>query len=95
MKRFLFSTLLLNLVVLSINAQYPGYGMTVKSMEGSSKPLTEYINNEEGHVTPFVFWKTCCPTNLNMIDSLFELTDEYGACPCYVSIYSASMGGCG
>lgn len=78
MKRFIFLTLLLNLVLLSINAQYPGYEMTVKSMEGSSKPLTKYINTDEGHVTLFVFWKTCCPTNLKMIDSLFELTDEYG-----------------
>lgn len=61
-----------------IDAQYPGQGLTVKSMEGNSKPFSSYINTEDGQVTLFVFWKTCCPTNLNMIDSLFELTDEYG-----------------
>ena len=61
-----------------IKAQYPGQGLIVTSMEGNSKPFSSYINTEEGHVTLFVFWKTCCPTNLNMIDSLFEMTDEYG-----------------
>ena len=61
-----------------IKAQYPGQGLTVKSMGGNSKPFSSYINTEDGHVTLFVFWKTCCHTNLNMIDSLFELTDEYG-----------------
>lgn len=59
-------------------AQYPVIDMTVKSMEGKISPLSQYINNDDGHITLFCFWKTCCPTNLNMIDSLLEITDEYG-----------------
>lgn len=49
----------------------------VKSMEGKTYPLSHYVNSDYGHVTLFVFWKTCCPTNLSMIDSLLELAEEY------------------
>ena len=78
MKRGIITILQAIFICLMGNAQYIENSMTVKSMNGKSKPLSSYIDQTEGHVTLFVFWKTCCPTNLNMIDSLLELTDENG-----------------
>ena len=77
MKRLIFFTLIIS-ACMGINAQYPGMDLIVKSMDGKTSRLNDYINKDEGNITLFVFWKTCCPTNLSMIDSLLELTDEYG-----------------
>lgn len=63
---------------MGLNAQYAMTDLVVKSIDGKTKPLKDFIVPSEEEVTLFVFWKTCCPTNLSMIDSLLELTDEYG-----------------
>jgi hypothetical protein len=78
MKRAINTILLAVFICLVGNAQYIENSMTVKSMNGKSKSLSSYIDKTEGHVTLFVFWKTCCPTHLSMIDSLLELTGENG-----------------
>ena len=78
MSRLVFIFSLLILAVANAVGQYPGMNMTVKSMDGRSCQMLRYVNPEEGHITLFVFWKTCCPTNLHMIDRLLELTNEYG-----------------
>lgn len=76
-KRILIMMIYVSCFLLTYASQYNGYDLIVTSITGESKKLGEYINFEEGQVTFFVFWKTCCPTNLNMIDSLLELYDDY------------------
>ena len=49
---------------------------SVKDMKGGNKSLKGLIDTEDGHATLFVFWKTCCPTNLTMIDGLYEIAEE-------------------
>lgn len=61
---------------LSAYAQYPGMDLYVKDLHGVGKPCKSYLDKKEGNVTLFVFWKTCCPANLSMIDSLIELKDD-------------------
>lgn len=50
--------------------------LTVKDMSGQRKKLSEYANTDNG-ITLFVFWKTCCPNNIRMIDELQEVWSEY------------------
>lgn len=49
---------------------------SVKDMKGGTKSLKRLIDTENGHATLFVFLKTCCPTNLTMIDGIFEIAEE-------------------
>lgn len=50
--------------------------MYVNNMHGNSRPLKDYVDTKEGNVTLLVFWRTCCPTNLSMIDSLININEE-------------------
>ena len=52
------------------------FELTVKDMSGQRKKLSEYANTGNG-ITLFVFWKTCCPNNIRMIDELQEVWSEY------------------
>lgn len=66
---FLFS-------VLSTLAQSPAMDLYVKDIYGFNRPYKDFIDSGKSNVTLFVFWKTCCHTNLSMVDSLIEVSDE-------------------
>ena len=48
---------------------------SVQDLRGRPHSLSDYAS-EKG-VTLFVFWKTCCPNNITMIDELNEVWQEY------------------
>lgn len=48
---------------------------SVQDLRGRTHSLSDYAS-EKG-VTLFVFWKTCCPNNITMIDELKEVWQEY------------------
>ena len=76
MRRLVISVTFWVVTILTAFAQYPGMDLYVNDLYGVSKPCVSYLDKTEGNVTLFVFWKTCCPTNLSMIDSLIELKEE-------------------
>ena len=76
MRQFIVLISFFVFTILSAYAQYPGMDLYVKDLHGVSKPCKSYLDKKEGNVTLFVFWKTCCPTNLAMIDSLIEVKDD-------------------
>ena len=76
MRQFIVLISFFVFTILSAYAQYPGMDLYVKDLHGVSKPCKSYLDKKEGNVTLFVFWKTCCPTNLTMIDSLIEVKDD-------------------
>ena len=48
---------------------------TVQEMTGQRKPVSDYAP-AKGAVL-FVFWKTCCPNNITMIDELEAVWEQY------------------
>lgn len=47
---------------------------TVKDIKGKTKKASDYVATEG--LTIFVFWKTCCPNNLAMLEYLQEAIEE-------------------
>lgn len=48
---------------------------TVQDLKNSSHFLSDYASDDG--ITLFVFWKTCCPNNITMINELNEVWEEY------------------
>lgn len=47
----------------------------VKDMNGNSHGFSDYA--PEKGITLFIFWKTCCPNNITMLEELNEIWQEY------------------
>lgn len=74
MKKILISSLTVLLTaVCSAQSYWPE--QNVKDMSGKTKCLSDYA--QKGGTTLFVFWKTCCPNNITMIDELYEIWSDY------------------
>lgn len=73
-KAFCLSALLvLALTTAAAQSHWPQH--TVQDMRGRSRSLRDYA--PERGVTLFVFWKTCCPNNITMINELNEVWLRY------------------
>lgn len=70
MKKIVFSIVTLFIATICC-AQSFWPTLTVKDMNGRMKELSEYAPQEG--VVLFVFWKTCCPNNITMLDELHEV----------------------
>lgn len=63
------------LVTIGCGAQSYWPEQSVKDMKGRTRNLKDFAS-EKG-ATLFVFWKTCCPNNITMIEELYEVWSEY------------------
>ncbi len=61
----------------------------VTDMKGRTRNLSDFA--PEKGVTLFVFWKTCCPNTLTMIDELKEVWSEYGDSRSPIKVVLVSM----
>lgn len=88
MKRFLLALalLLLAATVSPVQAQWPQ--QTVRDMSGRMRSLANYAPTEG--IVLFVFWKTCCPNNITMLEELYEvwLAHDHAALPVRVVLVS-------
>lgn len=64
------------LILKLIFAQEGILSLTVKDLKGQAKNIAEYVAPDG--LTIFVFWKTCCPNNLEMLTRLQESMPEEG-----------------
>lgn len=69
MKR-LYVLIVTLLVTIGGNAQNRWPQLTVRDMNGRVKNLSDYAPQDG--VALFVFWKTCCPNNITMLEELYE-----------------------
>lgn len=75
MKKRFYLSIILSLVTITGMAQNYWPQHSVQDLRGKTHHLSDYAS-EKG-VTLFVFWKTCCPNNITMIDELNEVWQEY------------------
>lgn len=72
--RFILIIALLSMTI-ECYAQEHWPQFSVKDMSGNTRNFSHYA--PEKGVTLFVFWKTCCPNNITMIEELNEVWQEY------------------
>lgn len=75
MKRILAFASMLLCFAATVRSQDNWPQLFVRDMNGNSHDFREYA--PEKGVTLFVFWKTCCPNNITMIDELNEVWEGY------------------
>lgn len=63
------------LLVTAAGAQSLWPRRAVKELNGRTKELSAYAPREG--VVLFVFWKTCCPNNITMLEELHAVWSEY------------------
>lgn len=88
MKRFLLALALLLLAATVSPAQDRWPQQTVRDMSGRMRSLADYAPKEG--IVLFVFWKTCCPNNITMLEELYEvwLAHDHAALPVHVVLVS-------
>lgn len=74
MKSF-FLILALFLITYDISAQEQWPQFNVRDLSGKTHKFSDFAPQKG--VTLFIFWKTCCPNNITMIEELNEAWLEY------------------
>lgn len=75
MNRTLFLSIIFAMATAIGTAQNHWPEHSVQDLGGRTHSLSDYASKKG--VTLFVFWKTCCPKNITMIDELNEAWQEY------------------
>lgn len=75
MKRLLVLAAILSGFAATLWPQNNWPQLFVRDMSGNTHDFRDYA--PEKGVTLFVFWKTCCPNNITMIEELYEVWEEY------------------
>jgi cytochrome c biogenesis protein CcmG/thiol:disulfide interchange protein DsbE len=75
MKRIFYLLIIALLSAFEVSAQGSWPQFYVKDLSGNTRKFSHYA--PEKGVTLFVFWKTCCPNNITMIEELNEVWQEY------------------
>lgn len=63
------------LITLTASAQNHWPQLTVREMNGRTRNLSDYAPQEGA--TLFVFWKTCCPNNITMLEELYDVWQNH------------------
>ncbi len=77
------------LIATSSGAQSVWPPLTVKEMSGRAKNLSDFAPHEG--VVLFVFWKTCCPNNITMLDELYDAWSDYADSSVPIHVVLVSM----
>lgn len=75
MKKAIYLSIICAMATMTGVAQNYWPQHSVQDLRGRTHLLSEYAS--ENGVTLFVFWKTCCPNNITMIEELNEAWQEY------------------
>lgn len=89
MKRGFLLSLVLTALAVAAAAQDYWPRQEVRDLKGRSRQLAEFASAEGA--TLFVFWKTCCPNNITMINELKEVWQEYDSAERPVKIVLVSL----
>lgn len=89
MKKILSILALLMLLAASGSAQSLWPALTVRDMGGRPRSLSSYA--ADSGTTLFVFWKTCCPNNIEMLEELHRIWTAHNHSCCPIRIVLVSL----
>lgn len=89
MKRIIAILILTAALSMSAIAQNGWLQMNVKDLIGNTHKLSDFASDKG--VTLFVFWKTCCPNNITMIEDLNDILLGYDDDECPIKVVLVSV----